>query len=131
VPVLKGAHIGRGARVGAGSVVSGVVAAGAFVRGVPARAVKATNGRATAVARDPAEVFERVKAIVAETFMVDRPLEASDGPEEIRAWDSLGSLRLLLALEDELHVVLPDDALYGVRSVADVADVMVRALEAK
>ncbi|MGO8998344.1 MAG: acyltransferase [Polyangiaceae bacterium] len=38
VTVLKGVHIGRGARVGSGSVVSCDVAAGAFVFGVPARA---------------------------------------------------------------------------------------------
>lgn len=49
VVVLSGARIGRGAVVGANSVVSGVVAPGAIVAGVPARAVRS---------RGPAPVAE-------------------------------------------------------------------------
>lgn len=44
VIILKGAHVGRGARVAAGSVVVGSVPAGAFVAGSPARPVAAEHG---------------------------------------------------------------------------------------
>ncbi|HUO67332.1 MAG TPA: phosphopantetheine-binding protein, partial [Gammaproteobacteria bacterium] len=63
-------------------------------------------------------------------FDVQRPLEPSDGPAQIVRWDSLGSLRLLLALEDEFGLHLPEDALYGVSSVAAVVGVVDSALDA-
>jgi acyl carrier protein len=74
-------------------------------------------------------VLERVKAVVSETFHVTRALAPGDGPAQIPTWDSLGNLRLALALEDEFHVTLADDALYGVKSVGDVAGAVVTRLE--
>lgn len=127
VVVLKGAHIEKGARVLERSVVSGHVPAGAIVAGVPARTVRSkSNGHALL---DEGEILERVKAVVAETFRVSRPVEASDGPKKIAAWDSLGALRLVLALEDELGLSLADDALYGVTNVSDVARAIARRMD--
>jgi acetyltransferase-like isoleucine patch superfamily enzyme/acyl carrier protein len=108
VTVLKGAHIGRGAWIAPGSVVSGPVPAGACARGVPARVC--AGGSTPASSRDHAagvDLLERVRAVVAETLQVALP-DPADGPSEIPAWDSLGALRLLLALEEEFGVVLPD-----------------------
>lgn len=129
VIVLKGARIGKGAWVAASSVVSGVVPPGAFVSGVPARVHRQkTNGHDGQ--RDATDVAERVRAVIAETFDLHRPLEPTDGPAQIVRWDSLGSLRLLLALEDEFGLHLAEDALYGVTSVAAVIDVVGSALDA-
>jgi acetyltransferase-like isoleucine patch superfamily enzyme/acyl carrier protein len=120
VVVLKGARIGKGARVLEGSVVSGFVAEGAIVAGVPARAVRGkANGETASGDR---AILDRVKAVVAETFRVDRPVDDSDGPGAIVEWDSLGILRLALGLEDELGVQLADDALYGALTVSEVAE---------
>ena len=116
--VLKGARIGRGAWIAASSVVSGVIAPGVFASGVPARA------RRDDKQRDFGDVAERVRAVIAETFDVKHPLEPTDGPSRIVRWDSLGSLRLLLALEDEFGIRLPENALYGVTSVSGVIDVI-------
>lgn len=121
VVVLKGSRIGRGARVLPNSVVSGAIVADAVVGGVPARKVRAPGAPKGIAFGDPEEVLERVKAVVSETFHVTRALEPGDGPAQIPTWDSLGNLRLALALEDEFHVPLADDALYGVKSVGDVA----------
>jgi acetyltransferase-like isoleucine patch superfamily enzyme/acyl carrier protein len=119
VTILKGAHIGAGARVAPGSVVSGFIAAGAAVAGVPAR--PAPSGKGTSArAASPEAVLDRVRTIVAETFAVDRPLQPGDGPAEIAGWDSLGALRLLLALEDEFDVVLGEERLHECRSIQDL-----------
>jgi acetyltransferase-like isoleucine patch superfamily enzyme/acyl carrier protein len=126
VTVLKGAHIGRGAWIGPGSVVSGAVPPGTCACGVPAR-VSAGPGRPRAAASSRmgaggADLLERVRAVVADTFHIPSPGPA-DGPSQIPAWDSLGSLRLLLALEEEFGVVLPD-TLGEARSVRELSDVV-------
>jgi len=121
VVVLKGARIGKGATIGASSVVSGVVPPGAFATGVPARV------RRDKKTHDVGDVSERVRAVIAETFDMHRPIEPSDGPTQIVRWDSLGTLRLLLALEDEFGLHLPENALYGVTSVSGVIDVIEEA----
>ena len=120
VVVLKGARIGKGASIGASSVVSGVIAPGVMASGVPARVRRdKTNG-----GHDATDVAERVRAVIAETFDLHKPLEPSDGPTQIVRWDSLGTLRLLLALEDEFGLHLAENALYGVTSVSAVIDVI-------
>lgn len=132
VVVLKGAQIGRGARISPGSVVSGIVAAGASVSGVPARVARVAQagggGRADAP-RDASDAMDRVRTVISETFSVARPIEPSDGPATIPAWDSLGTLRLLLALEDEFRVGLADDALRNAQTVAEVAEAVVGAVQ--
>ncbi len=109
--VLKGARIGKAARVAAKSVVSGVVAPNVFVSGVPAREKKG---------RTDGDVSARVEAIVASTLGV---LDARDAE-----WDSLGALRLLLALEEDLGVKLADDALHDVASTAEIIALIERSV---
>jgi acyl carrier protein len=125
VVVLKGARIGKGASIAASSVVSGVIPPGAFAMGVPARVRR--DKKTQDVSHDLGDVSERVRAVIAETFDLHKPLEPSDGPAQIVRWDSLGTLRLLLALEDEFGLHLPENALYGVTSVSGVIDVIEQA----
>lgn len=126
VTVLKGAHIGRGAWIAPGSVVSGVVPAGSCARGVPARVFAEPGGSVAAASSGKGarggDVLDRVRAVVAATFQVARP-DPADGPAQIPGWDSLGALRLLLALEEEFDVVLPD-TLGSARSVLELRDVV-------
>ncbi|HEY1956347.1 MAG TPA: phosphopantetheine-binding protein [Polyangiaceae bacterium] len=116
VVILKGARIGDGARIAAASVVSGIVPAGALASGVPAR----VRRDATAPSGD---VETRVVAIVAATFDVDH-VDPADGPATLAHWDSLGALRLLVALEEDLGVRLAEDALSGVADVASLVRVV-------
>ncbi len=119
--LLKGSHVGEGAVVLPGSVVSGTVAPGAWVRGVPARELReAVRGSAPL---DPAEAGERVARIVAETFHVPRAVTADDGPATLPGWDSLGVLRLLVTLEDELGGRIDAERLAAAKSVRDVIEV--------
>ncbi len=125
VTVLKGAYIGRGAWIGPGSVVSGPVPPGACVSGIPARAF---SGEAKAPARShgDADLLERVRQVVGDTFGVTPP-GPGDGPATVPGWDSLGALRLLLALEEEFGIVLPD-ALGEAESVLDLSGLVAARL---
>jgi maltose O-acetyltransferase len=124
VTVLKGSRIGRGARVASDSVVAGEIPDGATAAGSPARVTRREAGLANgAGGRSPsrADVPERVAAVVAATFHVPS-VSLDDGPFTIRGWDSLGSLRLLVALEDAFGMVLPEAMLPQAKTVGAIAE---------
>ena len=129
VTVLKGAHIGRDAWVLAGSVVSGNVEAGAVVRGVPARAEAAQKARVGDGAVVPDGVAGRIKRTIAETFRLADLPDASDGPATLKQWDSLGALRLMLAIEEEFAITLDDGALHEARTVQALEALVLRLLQ--
>jgi acetyltransferase-like isoleucine patch superfamily enzyme/acyl carrier protein len=121
VTILRGATIGNGVRVESGSVVSGNVPDGAVVAGVPAAPVMALRGSATGedLRLDVAEVVQRV-------FGLPVPPLSSDGPDTIPAWDSLGALKLLLAIEQAFDITLGDADLVGAHSVEALAEIVRR-----
>jgi acetyltransferase-like isoleucine patch superfamily enzyme/acyl carrier protein len=114
VVVLKGARIGKGATIGSASVVSGVIAMGVFASGVPAR-VRGPKRAAEATG----DLTERVRTVIGKTFGASHTIEGG--------WDSLGTLRLLLALEDEFKVHLAEGALFNIKSVGAIASVIENA----
>lgn len=121
VTILRGSTIGDDARLLPGSVVSGAVPAGAVFGGVPARAV--TN---TAV--EPGAGGVELPELVKRVFGLKRVPDLSDGPDTIAEWDSLGSLRLLLALEEAYAVTISEEDMRAARSLARLADVVARGL---
>ncbi|AKU99852.1 Maltose O-acetyltransferase [Labilithrix luteola] len=125
VTILKGASIGEGAHVGAGSVVSGTVPAGAFVRGVPASVVVVDAPGKGSSSISPDRVPEVVMATVERTFAVTSA-QPNQGPKDIPGWDSLGALRLLVALEEACGISLPEDSLRDVASIEELVDVVRR-----
>ena len=108
VTVLRGSRIGQCARVEGGSVVSGVVPPRSVVSGHPARPQGAIAGRLGA-----AEIVQRV-------FSLPSLPGPADGPHSIPAWDSLGALRLLLALEETSGRKLRESDLARASTVADL-----------
>jgi acetyltransferase-like isoleucine patch superfamily enzyme len=118
VTVLRGARIGDGAQVMSGSTVSGIVASGAVVAGVPARLA----------GKQPASTsIELVAAIVMRVFGLTNLPGDQDGPAQIGAWTATGCVRLLLTLEETLGLTLPEDDMRRARTIADVAGLITRA----
>jgi acetyltransferase-like isoleucine patch superfamily enzyme/acyl carrier protein len=118
VTVLRGSQIQDGARIAAGSVVSGVISEGSLVSGVPARAlVPADSGGLPSIGE-----------VVMRSFGLAALPADDDGPREIPHWDSLGALKLLLALEEAFGVTLSEHDLAGATRVADLSGVVDRAL---
>lgn len=117
VTVLRGAHIGDGAVVAAGSVVSGTVAAGARVSGVPARPV----GLVADGPLDQGPTLDRIPAIFARALGLREVPGLQTARSDVPEWDSLGSLQVILALEEVFGVALDQEGLAGARTLADLA----------
>ncbi len=122
--LLKGSHLGKDAVVAPGAVVSGTVPAGLHVGGVPAREIRTRAGAKGGAPLDRVEAADRVTRIIAETFQVPRAVTLEDGPATLPGWDSLGVLRLLVTLEDELGVTVDAERLAGARTVSDVVAIL-------
>jgi acetyltransferase-like isoleucine patch superfamily enzyme len=121
VTVLRGAHIGDGARIMSGSTVAGAIASGTVVSGVPARVVGSEASRV--LVRSVASVVMRVFRLAA----LPRP---KDGPAQILGWTDSSAVRLLIAVEEAFGVTLQEDRVRAARTVADVAQLVTRAREA-
>jgi len=116
VTVLRGSVIGAGAVVLGGSVVSGKVPAGARVSGVPARVVVESGADDT----DAVDLPKLVMGVLG----LSKPPAESDGPAQIREWDSLGALKIVLAVEEAYGVSLSEQELKAIASVAELARVV-------
>jgi acyl carrier protein len=122
VTIIPGTTIGAGAIVGAHSVVGGVIAAGAVVSGVPAR----TRVEQLSVLEGAADL-QSVPLLVQRVLGLRQTPALAHGPDDFMEWDSLGSLRLLLAIEDELGLRLAEQDMVRVRTVADLVAAIARA----
>jgi maltose O-acetyltransferase len=114
VTILRGTDIGRGVHVRSGSMVSGTVPPGTVVGGVPARALLDV---ANTDLPDVAELIQRVLGLAL------RPAPTL-GPREIPEWDSLGTLRLLLAIEETYGVTIREEEVHSARTVAALTDLV-------
>ncbi|MET0791379.1 MAG: acyltransferase [Polyangiaceae bacterium] len=124
VTILRGSTIGDGARILDGSVVSGQVSAGASVSGVPAR-----ETQSSARGRSYDSVDLRVQHVAQRTFRLPQLPPLSADREGLEAWDSLGMLSLLLALEEEFAVALGEEQMQSVQTLADAVAVISVALD--
>ncbi len=115
VIILRGSIIGDDVRILSGSMVSGVVPSGATIGGVPARVIGA--GGASIPSRDITGLVQSVLSLA------ERP-DPDDGPAQIHAWDSLGTLRLLLAIEETYGITLDEDEMRLVDTVAALVDLV-------
>jgi acetyltransferase-like isoleucine patch superfamily enzyme/acyl carrier protein len=114
VTILRGSNIGDNVRIMGGSMVSGIVPGGITIGGVPARDVS----RIRAVAS--VDMPELVRSVLGLTA---RPLP-SDGPDQIAGWDSLGTLRLLLAIEETYGVSLEEKVMHAADTIAALSAVV-------
>ena len=111
VVVLPGTTIGDGARVRAGSVVAGTIPPHTTVAGNPAIDTSVIAGSST---------HGTIDEVIATVFQLSSPLADDVRPEQVAGWDSLGMLRLLLALESAFDIVLDEQRLIAVTDVGDI-----------
>ena len=69
----------------------------------------------------------RIREVVMHTFGLSREPADTNGPQDIPGWDSLGTLNLLLSLEDAFGITLREQDLLDVRRVADLLGVVAAA----
>ena len=122
--ILPGASIGDGAQVAAGSVIASTVAAGTIVGGQPARPSRTS-------ASFDGTTADRTLAVMQRAFdLPDRPTTTTRR-RAIARWNLLGNLGLLLDLEIEFGVAVPDAAWLRVETVQDAIDVIESALRVR
>lgn len=118
VTIMRGSVIGDRVTVLPGSVVSGRIADGLVVGGVPARAGGTADGSG--------EETDFLEVVMAALGLTHPPLP-TDGPDQISSWDSLGALKLLLALEDAYGVSLGEAEMKQAQSVEGLRAVVEEA----
>jgi acetyltransferase-like isoleucine patch superfamily enzyme len=116
VVVLPGTTIGAGVTVKAGSVVSGDVPENTVIEGNPARARLVLDERA----ETSGDVARDVPILVMHVLGLSSIPELHAGPAQIESWDSLGALRLIVALEETFGIALAEDQMREARSVRDL-----------
>jgi acetyltransferase-like isoleucine patch superfamily enzyme/acyl carrier protein len=115
VVVMPGSRVGAGAVVKACSVVSGDVVENAVVEGNPARprSVAQTDG-------EDGPLEAGVPRLVMQVLGLRSLPDLDAGPEQITQWDSLGTLRLIVALEETFGIALAEDQVKAVRSIREL-----------
>ncbi|MGV0101817.1 acyl carrier protein [Nostoc sp. DSM 114167] len=70
------------------------------------------------------DIFEKVKKIVIEQLSVDPPDKVTPQAQfmEDLGADSLDTVELVMALEEEFDIEIPDEAAEKIRSVQDAVD---------
>jgi acyl carrier protein len=78
--------------------------------------------KSSRIAAPPASIAERVFQVVAEE--AEQPREVIDRGTNLggEIFDSLGLVELIMALEDEFEIVIPDEATDGITTVGDLVD---------
>jgi acyl carrier protein len=65
--------------------------------------------------------------VVARSFGLSAPPAESTRPDMIDGWDSLGTLNLLLSLEDEFDIRLEPEQFLAVKRVGDLLSIVENA----
>ncbi len=112
--ILPGTTIEDDVVVQAASVVSGTVSAGSIVGGVPARPLNTGDQPAT------------LPSIVQTLFGLDHEPALAETTRSVKGWDSLGALRVLMAIEDILEVRINETELTGLETIGDWVDLVAR-----
>ena len=69
--------------------------------------------------------LQRVSAIVAATFNVaEADVTPQSSPETLDAWDSMGQLMLVLALEEDFGIQIPPESVERFSDVASIVKVI-------
>jgi acyl carrier protein len=89
------------------------------VGGVPAQ-VLGGDAPATTDELDLPELLQRVLGL-------DQKPAPSDGPDQIPEWDSLGALKILLAVERTYQITVREDQLKSAQSVARLMEIVASA----
>ena len=123
VTILRGTVIGDGVTVESGSVVNGVTASNRRIGGVPARVLASSCER---IAR-ATDVAKAIPGVVMRALGLDTEPPLDAGRDQIPQWDSLGTLKLVLAIEEAFGVELDARELLHLRSIGSLVPIIEHA----
>jgi maltose O-acetyltransferase len=128
VTVLRGAQLGHSSIVMDGAVVSGIIAPGEIVAGNPAMPIRASMQDSPLIDQASVSLSERLQSVAMKAFRLESVPDLSLRAGEVPAWDSLGMLSFILALEEEFGVVINEDDVSGISDLKGVATLIERKL---
>ncbi|WP_439612033.1 acyl carrier protein [Reyranella sp.] len=74
-------------------------------------------------------VMERLRAVIAQQFnCLPDQIDSLTVANDILGWDSLSHAILLLKIEDAFDIEFPEDDMFAVRNVGDLAALLQRLL---
>jgi len=128
VTITRGASVGHGAEILAGSVVSSAIPPGVCAGGGRARIV----GRAGDAASRWDGAAAALPELVLQAFNLETPPDLDGDPSSVRyRSDNAGVLRLLAAIEHLFGVALDATAVTGAHRFSDIAAAVERARSAR
>ena len=66
-------------------------------------------------------VFDRVAGVIADHFQHRKPITPETTAVQVHGWDSLAHTIVIMKVEDEFGVELPEPVIFGLRNVGDLA----------
>jgi acyl carrier protein len=91
-------------------------------------AIKASNGLIWEIYMDAADVFAKLKVLIADFFGADTDLLTPESSAaDVDGWDSIGHTMLILEIERAFNVRLTDQAASHVSNVGELADLVARS----
>lgn len=75
---------------------------------------------------------ERIKEIMADVFLLNvEEIEANASQDSIEAWDSIGHLNFITALEEEFDLMFDEDQIVEMLNLQLVIEITKEAIDAK
>jgi len=70
----------------------------------------------------------KVEDIIREVLYIDETTELSDdiGPEQLEAWDSLGHVNIITAIEDEYDIEISPEEIGEINSIAEIKKILIK-----
>ncbi|MGE5313293.1 MAG: acyl carrier protein [Acidobacteriota bacterium] len=66
-------------------------------------------------------IAERIRRLMADIFQIDLAAFGADiTPQTVAVWDSLAHIRLMLALEREFKIEIPDERIVTLASFSEI-----------
>jgi len=66
-----------------------------------------------------------IEALISEVLYVDaKSIDEESGPNNIEAWDSLGHINIISALEDEYEIEITPEEILEISNVRDIKKVL-------
>ena len=75
---------------------------------------------------DPSSaLFQKVTQVIRETFMdLESPITRETVASEVRGWTSLGHVYVIMAIEHEFSVQIPEHRMFNLRNVGELVDLI-------
>jgi acyl carrier protein len=73
-----------------------------------------------------ADIITRMPEIFEEVFEYEGPLSAATTAEDVEEWDSLGHIRLMLAVEQAFGIRFQPSEVIGLKNLGELADLVLQ-----